>query len=36
MFGKNTAYQTRNRKVTSHHTLRSANDFFDDDDVRPS
>ena len=28
MFGKNTAYQTRNLKVTSHHPLRSAHDFF--------
>ena len=28
MFGKNTAYQTRNLKVTSHHPLRPAHDFF--------
>ena len=28
MFGTNTAYQTRNLNVTSHHQLRSAHDFF--------
>ena len=28
MFRKNTAYQTRNLKVTSHHSLTSARDFF--------
>ena len=28
MFGKNTAYRTRNLNVTSHYPLRSAHDFF--------
>ena len=28
LFRKNTAYQTHNLKVTSHHPLRSARDFF--------
>ena len=27
-FATNTAYRTHNRKITSHHPLRSAHDFF--------
>ena len=34
MFGKNTAYQTRNLKVTSDHPLRSAHDFFNNSVIK--
>ena len=36
MFRTNTAYQTRNLNVTSHHPLRSAHDFFNNRVVRNS